>query len=173
MQRRFARWVLVALGVLGVAQISMAQMDKADIFVGYSHLGDNAFHSGAGSLNGWEGAMNVKVRRFVGIEGDLSKYGMGSASTRPHTTLLMAGPRVTVGTMGVHVFVHGLIGGEHTSDSTGLSATSMAVGYGGGGDLRFLPYLSLRVSADYLTSPTSSPAGASHARFSTGIVVRF
>ena len=153
--------------------MAYAASPKADVSFGYSRLGSNVFASNTGGLNGWEGALNVKVKPFLGVEGDVAQYGMGAAANTAHTTLVMFGPRVTVGGMGVHVFVHALGGVDHTSNSTGLSNTDLAIGLGGGGDVRIAPFFAIRASADYLTTPSQNRTGSAHERFSMGAVFRF
>jgi len=162
----FVGWILAA-------PCAHALGPKADVAFGYSRLGNDVFASGVGGLNGWEGSLNVKVKPFIGIEGDVAQYGMGAASTTPHTTMVMFGPRVTVGTMGVHVFAHALGGVGHTSNSVGLSQTDLTVGLGGGGDVRIAPFFSIRLAADYLAVPTSSHSGSAHERVSAGLAFRF
>jgi hypothetical protein len=166
---------LLAVGVVGLLApvAAAAETSKADVSIGYSRLGKDTFHAGAGGLNGWEGSMNVKVKRFVGIEGDVARYGMGASASTPHSTVVMFGPRVTAGTAGVHVFVHALLGGEHTSNNVGLSETGAAVSLGGGGDVRIAPFFAVRGSADWLDAPGKTPSGASRARYSVGVVCRF
>ncbi len=146
-----------------------------DAYLGYSRLGSETFYSDAGGLNGWEAALHVKLKRFLGGEGDVAHYGLGASSSISHTTTVLFGPRVTVGAAGVHVFVHGLVGGEHSSRSgpASFSGGALAFAFGGGADFRIAPFFSWRVTADYLDAPTQSPDGASHDRFSTGLVFRF
>jgi hypothetical protein len=148
---------------------------KADVWLGYSRLGSNAFYPNVAGLNGWQGALNVKIKRFVGIEGDVAQYGWGANATVPHTTTVLFGPRVTLGAMRFKVFVHGLGGIEHSANSSGPSISSSAVTYAGGGglDLPLAPFFGWRVMADYVNAPTLSPASSSHARYSTGVVFRF
>jgi hypothetical protein len=173
LKRRTTRLLTMCLLWIGLAAAARAQGLKADVTVGYSHLGANTFYANSGGLNGWQGAMNVKVKRFWGIEGDLAHYGVGAAATVPRPTTLLLGPRLTIGSAGLRAYVHGLVGGEHASSQSGFSGGAMVVGYGGGLDMRFAPYLSWRVSADYLLAPTESPTGAAHYRMGTGLVVRF
>ncbi|MDR3722955.1 MAG: hypothetical protein P4K83_00520 [Terracidiphilus sp.] len=167
-------WVLAA-GVAGLLApvMAVAATPKADVSIGYSRLGKDTFHAGAGGLNGWEGSLNVKVKPFVGIEGDVARYGMGASDSTPHSTVVMFGPRVTVGGAGVHVFVHALAGAEHTSNYAGLSETGPAVSFGGGGDVRIAPFFAVRGSADWLDAPGKTPSGASRARYTVGLVCRF
>ena len=175
--------MLCAIKGLGLGLITMlitvlmcgnawAQGLKADAFLGYSRLGANTFVGNTHGLNGWHGALNVQVKPLMGIEGDLSHYGLGADKNVERTTLLLFGPRLTLGQSGIHLFAHGLVGGQHSANQTGASGGAMAVALGGGLDVRFAPYLSWRVADDYLTS-TSSPSNAAHNRFSTGVVLRF
>jgi len=146
-----------------------------DAYIGYSRLGSETFYANAGGLNGWEAAVHVKLKPLFGVEGDVAHYGLGADSSIPHTTTVLFGPRLTVGAAGIHVFVHGLLGGEHSSSSgpASVSGGTLAFALGGGADFRIAPFLSWRVAADFLGAPTQSPDGAGHDRFSTGLVFRF
>jgi hypothetical protein len=167
--------ICASLALLAAAPQAHALDPKADVFLGYSRLGANAFYPNVGGLNGWNGAMNVKVKPLLGVEGDVSQYGFGASSTVPHTTAVLFGPRVTVGAAGVNVFVHALGGLEHSANSSGvsISGTSMAYAAGVGLDLPLAPYLKWRIMGDYFGSPTLTPASSSHYRVSVGLAVRF
>lgn len=149
---------------------------SGDVYFGYSHIGSNAFYPNVGGLNGWQLTGHLKLMHFVGVEGDVAHYGLSAPPSIPRTTTVLFGPRVTVGVPAVHLFVHGLVGGEHSANSGGptpISGGAMAVDFGGGGDIRIAPFFAWRVTADYLSAPTESPSGASHTRIGTGIVFRF
>jgi hypothetical protein len=109
---------------------------QGDVYVGYSRTGMDTFYPNMGGLNGWEGAMHVKMHApFIGVEGDLSHYGLGANSTVPRTTAFIFGPRVTVCALGPKIFAHALIGGEHSANSGGptpISSTALAYALGGG-----------------------------------------
>jgi hypothetical protein len=162
------------LGLLGVILCGTAsgQGSKADLFIGYSRLGANTLVGNTPALGGWQGAMNVQVKPRLGFEGDLSHYGLESANNVERSTMLLLGPRVTVGGAGVHVYVHGLLGGEHSANQIGNSSGAMAMALGGGLDVHFAPYLSWRMADDYVDA-TSNPAHAAHNRFSLGIAFYF
>jgi hypothetical protein len=166
-----------AVFFLGLSSILSAQAPKIDVALNFSRLGPRVFYAQAPSLNGWQASMNVQRGHFLGIEGDLSHYGMGANASTPKTTMLMVGPRLTVspiGLSGLHLYVHGLVGGEHShSDDNKISGGTMTVAFGAGGDVRVLPFLSLRLAADWLAAPTSVPTNATHRRSSIGVVVRF
>lgn len=149
---------------------------KGDAYVGYSRTTANALYANVSGLNGWQAALHLKVGRpFLGIEGDISQYGLGTNSAVPRTTMFLVGPRVTAGAAGFHLFAHVLGGGEHSANSSGLSISggSFAYAVGGGLDVRLIPYVAWRVTGDYLGAPSASPSGAAHARIGTGLVLRF
>lgn len=148
---------------------------KGDVFLGYSRLGNDAFYPNVGGLNGWEGAMQVKLHKpFLGVEADVSQYGLGAGSSVPRTTAVMAGPRITLGALAIKVYVHGLVGLEHSSNSAGvhISDTKPVYALGGGVDLPIAPFFAWRVGADYIR-PSSSSGSGNHERFTTGLVFRF
>jgi hypothetical protein len=168
----------VAICLLALAWLAttptLYAISKCDVFVGYSRLMSDAFYANTGGLNGWEGSMHCKTKPFFGWEGNVSQYGLGAADSVPRTTAVLGGARLTAGTMGVHVWVHGLGGLEHSGNSVGvaISDTKFAYALGAGTDIRILPFFAWRVSGDYLNAAGSNSDG-NHARISTGIVIRF
>lgn len=168
------RLLLILLFILLASPAGVrAQVPKADVFFGYSRTGASTFSPNEGGLNGWEGAFNVKVKPLLGVEGDVSHYGLGAGASIPRTTAVLFGPRVTVGVAGIKLFAHGLLGGEHSSSSTGISNGAFALALGGGVDVPFAPFFAWRVQGDYLNATTESPAIGNHARFTTGLAFRF
>lgn len=168
--------LLCLLATLPLAARAATPGPKADVYFGYSRLGNDAFYPNIGGLNGWEAAVHVKIMPFVGVEGDFAHYGLGASAATPRTTTVLFGPRVTVGAAGVHVFVHGLVGGEHSANSGGptpISADELSIALGGGADFRIAPFFAWRVAADYLNAPFETPGSGSHDRFTTGLVFRF
>jgi hypothetical protein len=127
-------------------------------------------------LNGWNAAVHIHMRPFLGAEGDVAHYGLGADSTVPKTTTFMAGPRVTLKALGVGLFVHGLVGGEHSANSGGgvsISGGTLAYAIGGGVDLPLAPFFAWRVAGDRISAPTLSPSEGSKYRVNTGVVLRF
>jgi hypothetical protein len=145
-----------------------------DVYFGFSRIGAKDFNTTAGTQSGFEAAAHLKLFPFVGAEADYAHYGLGGASSIPHTTVVMVGPRVTVGSGFLHVFVRGLAGWEHSgsADNT-ITAGALSFAMGGGADFRIAPHFAWRVNGDYMGAPQSSPSGATHARFGTGLVFRF
>jgi hypothetical protein len=150
-----------------------------DIYLGYTRVGENTFNPVTPSLNGIQGAINFGFLPFIGIEADVSYFGLGASSNVPHSTTYLFGPRVTVGAAGLHVFAHGLFGGEHSTNVSGQSTTvgnffdanAFTVAAGGGLDVKILPLLAWRVTGDYIQAPSRNTG--SHGRFGTGVVLRF
>jgi hypothetical protein len=169
-------FVVLALVLLGCAPAAWALGPAGDVFFGYSHLGNDAFYQNAGGLDGWEAAFNLKLKPLLGAEADVSHYGLGATAAVPRTTVVLVGPRLTVGIAGIHLFVHGLVGGEHSANSSKtapVSGGALAVAFGGGADVPIAPFFAWRVAADYLNAPTETPSSGSHERISTGLVFRF
>lgn len=164
------------LTLLAFPSAAHAVVPKGDAFLGYSRLGTDAFYVNVGGLNGWEGAFHLKVRRLIGVEGDVAQYGLGADSSVPRTTTFLAGPRVTIGALRVRVFLHALAGGEHSANNGGgisINQSAAAFAFGGGVDLPVAPFFAWRATVDYLDAPPVSPGTGTHARFSTGLVFRF
>lgn len=168
------KFLAILLGILMAPMLAHAVGPGGDVAFGYSRLGANAFHANTPGLNGWEAEGQIKFIPFIGIDADVAHYGLGAASTVPHTTTAMIGPRVTLGAKGVHVFAHGLVGGEHSTNSGNIiSSTSVTVDAGAGIDFRLAPFFAWRVNGDYIDAPGQSPSSADHYRFGTGLVFRF
>jgi hypothetical protein len=167
--------LVISFILLVLSSEARAVGPKDDAFLGYSRTGSDTFYPNVGGLNGWEGAFHLKMKPFLGVEGDVAHYGLGTNSAVPRTTTVLFGPRVTAGVAGVKLFAHVLGGGEHSASSGGLhvSAGSVAWAYGGGIDVPIAPFFAWRVAVDHLSAPTVSPGSGTHARFSTGLVFRF
>lgn len=154
---------------------AQGQVPKGDVYLGYSRTGTDTFYSNVGGLNGWEGALHIKLHKpFLGIEGDVAHYGLGADSAVPRTTTVLFGPRITLGALGPKVFAHALLGGEHSANSGGagsISGGALAYALGGGLDVPIAPLFAWRVAGDYIHAV--GHAGGTPARFSTGLVFRF
>lgn len=166
----FAFFLLLA----AVPTAARAAGPGGDVYFGYSRLGANAFHPNVPGLNGWEAEGQISFIPLLGIDADVAHYGLGAASSLPHTTTAMIGPRLTVGAAGVHVYAHALLGGEHSSNSGNIiSSTALTVDAGAGLDFRLAPFFAWRIDGDYIDAPGQSPSTADHYRFGTGLVFRF
>lgn len=172
--RFISRFALILLSLSVLAGPTAARAAGSDVYFGYSRLGANAFHANTPGLNGWDAEGQFSFIPLLGVDVDVAHYGLGAASTIPHTTTAMIGPRLTVGAGGVHVFAHAMLGGEHSTNSGNvISSTAITVDAGGGVDFKIVPLFAWRVDADYIDAPNQSPSGADHYRFGTGLVFRF
>jgi hypothetical protein len=167
---------LVAVVMMLQAAAGAQSLHNSDAYLGYSRLGSDAFYSNVGGLNGWNAAVHIHLRPFLGAEGEVAQYGLGADPSVPRTTTFMAGPRVTVKALGVGVFAHGLVGGEHSASNgatVSISETTLAYAFGAGVDLPLLPFFAWRVGADRIAASTVSPSDGQKYRFNTGLVLRF
>jgi len=168
--------LVISCLLLAVAPATAASLRNHDAFIGYSRLGSDAFYPNVGGLNGWEGALHIHLRPFFGVEGDVAHYGLGANAGVPRTTTVLVGPRISLKAVGINLFVHGMVGGEHSANGnvgTHISGGGLAYDFGGGVDLPIAPFFAWRFSADRISAPTVSPSGGTPARFNTGLVFRF
>jgi hypothetical protein len=166
--------LVISCALSAAVPSSAASLRNHDAFFGYSRTGSDAFYPHTGGLNGWEAALQIHLHPFLGVEGDVAHYGLGASSPVPRTTTVLVGPRLSVKALGINLFAHGMVGGEHSANSDGsISGGAFAYDLGGGLDLPILPFFAWRFSADRIDAPSQSPSGGDHARFNTGLVFRF
>lgn len=171
--RRLIPALLLAFALM--APQMHAQIRNHDAYIGYSRLGPDTFYPNVGGLNGWNAALHIHLRPFLGAEGDIAHYGLGASASTPKTFTAMVGPRVTVKAVGVAIWAHGLVGGEHSSNSAGapISGSTIVYALGGGVDFPVFPFFAWRVAGDHISAPTLSPGSGSKYRINTGLVFRF
>ncbi len=175
---RFPRFcVPLALGIALLNLSSLAHAaNKGDISLGYTRTGNDTFYAGAGGLNGWDFDGQVHWKPFIGIEGDVSHYGLGAGSGVPRTTAVLFGPKLSVGAAGFKFFGHFLVGGEHSANSSNvipISGGAFTYALGAGADVPIAPFFAWRLQLDRISAINQSPSNGTHARFVTGIVFRF
>jgi hypothetical protein len=158
--------------------VPVANAQGADVYFGYSRVGNNLYAANTPGMNGWQAAAHIKPFHFVGIEGDVSHYGQKGSGFTQQVTLAMIGPRITVHAAGVNLFAHGIAGIAHESatvtiyPSVGYDATSYA--FGGGADLPLFVALKLRATGDYLGNSEASLGNSpSHYRLGVGVAYHF
>jgi hypothetical protein len=170
--------------LISLVSVAHAAGNQADVYFGYSRVGTNLYAVNTPGMNGWQLAMHIKPIPFVGIEGEVSRYGQSTNDGfTQKLTLAMFGPRVTVHAAGFSFFAHGLGGIAHenaqlaTYPGGGYNATSYA--FGGGADVPLFLGFKLRVMGDYLgnsdapSSSSISVGSVSHFRIGTGIAYHF
>lgn len=159
------KFIAVAMFICMISLLGMAQEGaKPEVFAGYQFTRlDGGWHG-----NGWNGAATIPVGHWFGVSGDFSgAYGSG---TRLYTYTF--GPQVSAHAMGITPFVHALFGGAHVSNS-GLSASGMAMFFGGGIDAGHQAIAFRLVQFDWMVTRFSSVSDKNNVRLSTGLVVRF
>ncbi len=166
---------LFAAAVLSVRPA--AAQPRGDLFFGFSRAGSNIFYPDVPALNGWEGTGTLKLHKpLLAAEVDVAHYGIGAGSRNPHSTTVLVGPQLAVRGLGAKFFVHALIGGEHSKNSSSsapVDGGAFAYALGGGLDVPIAPFFAWRIQGDRLDAPSHSPGNATKARFTTGIVFRF
>jgi hypothetical protein len=173
--RRVLCFLLVSAAILFCSSpCARALGPKGDAFFGYSRTTSDVFYQNTGALNGWQGALHLHLKPFLGAEADVAHYGLGADSSVPRTTTYLFGPRITFRIpLGIRLYAHGLLGGEHSANNSGISGGAFTYAWGGGADLPVLPFFAWRFAADHIAAPDQSPGYSNHARFSTGLVFRF
>jgi hypothetical protein len=180
MMKRFILVVLLGAMLFSLMPVSQAKTVKADASFGYSRAGANLYSPYTSGMNGWQFAGHVKPIPFVGIEGDVSRYGADAGAGSQHATLIMFGPRVTAGAAGFSVFAHALVGNAHFSSNAvaslpGISYNATSYALGAGGDIPLLLSFKLRVTGDYLgnSKAPSSQYSPSPYRIGVGLAYHF
>lgn len=191
----FGRGFMFGLGLLGFATSAQAQrgydpgpfVSRGDVALGYDYIRANAPPGGAPkfSANGAFGEVSINWKYWLGIAGEVTgSHANDISSLGQDLTLITytAGPRVTFHYGKTDVFVQGLVGAAHGSDSyfpTGntstTSASSLAYSAGGGVDYFLRRSWGVRVQGEYLH--TALPNGVNdsehHLAIGAGLVYRF
>jgi opacity protein-like surface antigen len=170
---------LFLLMLIDASAYAQTEAPRFEAFAGYSYLpaGPEDFPRGnshgvqasiAGNLNRWLGfVMDVgaqhssKIQPFVG----------GTVKTTLYEYL--AGPRFSIRTPPLNVFVHALVGGASgRTDIESFSDTELAIGLGGGVDIHLNKRIAIRaIQVDYFGSFADTLEN--NARVGTGIVFKF
>jgi opacity protein-like surface antigen len=195
---------LAALAIVSIASCAAnAQVPTSgNVFFGYSYLNTTpiaflGFNSRQG-LNGWEGSVEGKVFRYVGLVADFSgNYGSQTlpiaVGTCPinvvcsplrsntHVQNFLFGPRVSANFGKIRPFGEFLVGAGHVSgnvtspfpDNFPISPdTTFAMAIGGGLDYKIIRPIAARFQGDYIRTSFFGTT-QNNIRLSTGIVVRF
>ena len=169
--------VLMLIGAALLAAIpARAQSDypRGEVFVGYSHFSydvkiNNPFDAGGNPVFqqnegvhgiGFSGAANL-TRNF-GVVGDFSyhrkTFDVPGGDIRFHTFNFLFGPRVTARGDRVEGFAHALIGGIQRKFDSFDSDVNLALGVGGGVDVKVSHGFGIRlVQVDYIPFRDRNP----------------
>jgi len=167
---------------------------KYEIYAGYGYTSLNQLN---GSRHGLQG-VNLSVTRvwgkYYGITADGAhyQYGMGSGnpcppgmtSCTPSVDEVLFGPLLHANLYKrSSLFVHALLGGEHTGGENMTPNISFAAGVGGGAEYKLSPHFAVRASGDYIGASFSvrgnssslgySPHRSFDSRATIGVVYKF
>ena len=155
--------VLVVLGAVSLAAVAQ-ETPRPEVFGGYQFTGlDPSWHG-----NGWNGAANFYLTRWLGVTGDFS--GAYNTGTKFHT--YTGGPVISTHKGNFSPFAHALFGGGHASDSLG-SASGFVMMVGGGVDIGHQKMAFRAVQFDWLSTRFSGFTDNNNFRISTGMLFRF
>ena len=188
--RKLIAFAALLLWLLECAAIAQAS-NPSNIFGGYSFEGANLFSGQHANLNGWHVSAESKLRRFVGVVGDVSGH-YGSAlvfnpdcgnislpgcfpNNRVSQYYFQFGFRGSYEIGKIRPYAEALGGGVYTVETTlGASNTriSFAETLAAGLDYRITHRFGWRLEAGWLVSG-STASRQNNVRASTGLVVRF
>lgn len=160
----------ILLGLLMLTLMpTAAHAQRFDLFGGYTYA---RFEQQGGDANtsGWATSLTYKLNSYIGLTGALSgNYAtLYTQSTSFHG--FYGGPQLSL-PMRYSPFVHVLLGDMHLSMTT-LTKDSFSTEVGGGLDIRYNDYLSIRViEADVVTGTFGSTS--SDGRLCFGVVFHF
>lgn len=154
-----------------------------DAYAGYSYVFKSPDAS-KGGMTGWDASLKMPIfGALLGIKGDVSGFNSKSGpNLNTRNMFFLLGPQVGIHISTSTIWLHGLIGSAHLSNSAipNLSSdNTFAVAVGGGLDAGMSRHLAWRVTCDFYNthySATSNNVGEvrnSTARFSTGPIFRF
>ncbi len=197
---------LVVFTVLAICGLGMTQSsekargpDRVEVFGGYSYMNpDFSLVSGSG-VSGWNGSVNFKLRRTIGVVADISRFyprytyppPSGSVTVSGNTYSFLFGPQVSMRVRRVTPFARFLTGVSHVSPQSisGFTFTEFksnnawSLAAGGGVDYSVTRRVALRGAVDWLYARFTPIGGGDPgvnyvrnrnvARMSTGVVFRF
>lgn len=165
--------------------------NPSNVFAGYSFDGANLFSGQHANLNGWNFSAESKLRRFIGVVGDVSgHYGSATVfspdcgnvsnpacfpNNRVSQYYFQFGFRGSYEVGRIRPYGEALVGGAYTIENAwGISNTriSFAETLAAGLDYRITRRFAWRLEAGWLVSG-STASRQNNVRASTGLVVRF
>ena len=198
--------LLRRLGALALVSLASCAANaqvptSGNVFFGYSYLNTTPLTSvgitSRQGLNGWEGSLEGKVFRYVGLVADFSgNYGsqtlpiaVGTCAigvvcspirVNTHIQNFLFGPRVSANFGKLRPFGEFLVGAGHVSidmsspppDFVAPKDTTFATAIGGGLDYKIIRPIAARFQADYIRTSFFGTT-QNNVRLSTGIVLRF
>jgi hypothetical protein len=163
--RKISRFngAIVVLLVLWAVPALAQDAPAVELFGGYSALVDDA------ALHGWQASVALNPSRTFGLVADFA--GQYDSPLRFHQFLF--GPRVNGRFGRINPFGHALVGIERASASGFPSDSDLALGIGGGVDVRLGDSFSIRaIQFDWIPIKETRWS-TSTVRFGVGLVLAF
>ncbi len=164
---------------------------KYEVYGGYAYTSLNQVNQSRYGLQGVNVSVTRDFGRYFGVtaEGDYYSKSIGTpevvgSTIKPTVESVLFGPVIRANIYGKFGgFMHGLLGGEHTSGESQTPNVSFAGGFGGGMEYAWTNRFSLRVSGDIIGASFSltgnstqlgySPHRSWDSRASIGVVYHF
>jgi len=152
--------LLLLTALLAVPAMGQDEYPKAEIFGGFSYLNadttplSDLFGVEVGRQNalGFQASVAGNFHKNVGIVADFGAQFKGVEGVTAHTYEYLFGPQFNSRTEKANVFFHGLFGGASIAGG-GISYNGLALGIGGGVDVKISDHLAFRVmQVDYIPS---------------------
>ncbi len=186
---------LATILLLASSTLLAQDYPRLELSAGYSYGTVDTQGYGNNNAQGWSGSVAANLKRWVGVEGEVSSrfqtfdFNLGNTALQVNSRYysLLAGPRFAHRTGKVTPFVHALFGLDRGLDYgatvvdpvTGASVTPYTNGIaavpGGGFDYAVSRHVSLRTQADYFFTrqPTLATSTSSNFRVLGAIVFTF
>jgi len=170
----FVVWIAVLL--LCTPRARAQQLQRGEVFGGYSYAGAVSGGSFTSFPAGFAADVDVSVKKWLSVEGDIGYHHGSVPGLGVSLFEFVGGPRFTAHYGKTDIFAHGLIVGTRVSAGAyGVSAgiTAFTVGVGAGVDVAIQHYFAIRVvQADVL--PAEFQGGWTvPIKLSAGVVIRF
>jgi hypothetical protein len=158
---------LIGLAVLVcvISALGMAQeRPLPEVYGGYQFTStDGGWHA-----NGWNGAANYYITRWLGVTGDFSGVYNSGLNLYTYT----GGPVVSTHRGNYSPFVHALFGGAHAGGPAG-GANGTAMMFGGGLDIGKKRFAVRAVQFDWMPLRFAGITDKNNFRLNTGLMYRF
>ena len=143
---------------------------KYEVFAGFGYTGLNQLNNSRSGLMGVNLSVTRDWGKYFGITADGSYYKYAIKTGNPgHPVVesVLVGPVVHAELYGrTSIFVHALLGGEHTGGESMTPNISFAGGVGGGVEYRLSKHLAMRASGDYIAASFSVSGNSSSLGYS-------
>ena len=186
---------LATILLLASSTLLAQDFPRLELSAGYSYGTVDTQGYGNNNAQGWSGSLAANLKRWVGVEGEVSSrfqtfdFNLSGTALQVNSRYfsVLGGPRFAHRTGKVTPFVHALFGLDRSLDYgatvvdpvTGASVTPYVNGIaavpGGGFDYTINKHLALRTQADYFFTrqPTLVTSSANNFRVMAAIVFTF